>query len=161
VVIGARSVVRSGARICPRVRIGEESVIGANSVVGSEGYGFVRDQSGNKVRIPHLGGVVIGSHVEIGALSTVQYGTISPTTVEDYAKIDDNVEVAHNGQVGRNVSITGGVVVGGSAIIETEAWIGINASIRNGRRVGSRALVSMDASVQHDLANNGVARAPR
>ncbi len=78
VVIGRGSVIRSGARIYPRVSIGEESVIGANAVIGSEGFGFVRDEAGNKTRIPHLGGIIIGSHVEIGALSVVQYGTISP-----------------------------------------------------------------------------------
>lgn len=159
--IGRGTIVRSGARIRPRVSIGEESVIGANAVVGSEGYGFVRDEAGNKTRIPHLGGIIIGSHVEIGALSVVQYGTMSPTIIEDYAKIDDNVEIAHNVRIGRNVSITGGVVVGGSAEIATEAWVGINASIRNGRRVGSRTLIGMDVSVQRDIPDNSVARALR
>ena len=157
VAIGRGTVVRAGARIYERVSIGEQSVIGANSVIGSDGYGFVRDEAGNKTRIPHLGGVIIGSHVEIGALSVVQYGTISPTIIEDYVKIDDNVEVAHNAHIARGVSITGGVVVGGSAVIEEEAWIGINSSICNGRRVGPRSLVGMDASVQHDLAGNAVA----
>jgi len=161
VVIGRGSVLRAGARVYPRVSIGEESVIGANAVIGSEGFGFVRDEAGNKIRIPHLGGVIIGSHVEIGALSVVQYGTISPTIIEDHVKIDDNVEVGHNARVARGASVTGGVVIGGSAVIEAEAWIGMNSSIRNGRRVGSRTLVGMDVSVQHDLAENAVARAPR
>jgi UDP-3-O-[3-hydroxymyristoyl] glucosamine N-acyltransferase len=161
VVIGRGSVIRSGVRIYPRVSIGEKSVIGANAVVGSEGFGFVRDEARNKIRIPHLGGVVIGSHVEIGALSVVQYGTISPTMIEDYVKIDDNVEVGHNARIGRGVSVTGGVVIGGSAVIDADAWIGINSSIRDGRRVGARALVGMGTSVQDDLAENAVARAPR
>src|SRR5262249_7036508 len=56
--IGPRSVLRAGARILPRVSIGADSVIGANTVIGSEGYGFVRDEAGNKTRIPHLAGVV-------------------------------------------------------------------------------------------------------
>jgi len=129
VVIGRGSVIRSGARIYPRVSIGDESVIGANAVIGSEGFGFVRDAARNKIRIPHLGGVIIGPHVEIGALSVVQYGTISPTTIEDGVKIDDNVEVAHNARVGHGVSVTGGVVIGGSAVIDADAWIGINSSI--------------------------------
>jgi len=161
VVIGRGSVIRSGARIYPRVSIGEESVIGANAVIGSDGFGFVRDEAGNKTRIPHLGGVVIGSHVEIGALSVVQYGTISPTVIEDYVKIDDNVEVAHNVRIARGTSVTGGVVIGGSAVIHADAWIGINSSIRDGRRVGSCALVGMDASIQDDVPDNAVARAPR
>jgi UDP-3-O-[3-hydroxymyristoyl] glucosamine N-acyltransferase LpxD len=159
--IGRGSLLRAGVRVYPRVSVGEESVIGANAVIGSEGFGFVRDERGDKIRIPHLGGVIIGSHVEIGALSVVQYGTISPTIIQDHSKIDDNVEVGHNAHVGRGASITGGVVIGGSAAIGAEAWIGINSSIRNGRRVGYGALVGMDVSVQQDIADNAVARAPR
>lgn len=159
--IGRGSIIRSGVRMYPRVAIGDESVISANTVVGHEGYGFVRDESGNKTRIPHLGGVVIGSHVDIGALSAVQSGTIAPTIVEDYAKVGDHVQVGHNVRVARGASLTGGVVIGGHAIIEEEAWVGVNSSIRDGCRVGSRALVGMDGSVQHDLAENTVARAPR
>jgi len=161
VAIGRGTILRAGSRVCPRVRIGEDSVIGANSVIGSEGYGFIRDDAGNKLRIPHLGGTLIGSHVEIGAIAVVQYGTISPTIIEDHVKIDDNVEVGHNVRIRRGASVTGGVVIGGSAVIEAEAWIGINSSVRNGRRVGERALVGMDVSVQHDLADHQVARAPR
>jgi len=161
VVIGRGSVLRSGSRVFPRVSIGEETIIGANAVIGSAGFGFVREADGNKVRIPHLGGVSIGSHVEIGALSFVQSGTILPTTIEDYAKIDDNVAVGHNARIGRGASVTGGVVIGGSAVIGPDAWIGINSSIRDGRRVGSGALVGMNASVQDDLADHAVARAPR
>jgi UDP-3-O-[3-hydroxymyristoyl] glucosamine N-acyltransferase len=161
VKIGRGSILRSGVRIYPRVVIGDGTVIGSNTVVGHEGYGFVRDDVSNKIRIPHLGGVVIGSHVDIGALVTAPSGTITPTIIEDYAKIDDHVHVAHGVRVSRSASVIAGGVIGGSAIIEEEAWIGINSSIRDGRRVGARALVGMDVSVQQDLAENAVARAPR
>jgi UDP-3-O-[3-hydroxymyristoyl] glucosamine N-acyltransferase LpxD len=161
VMIGRGTVVRAGARIYPRVSIGDESVISANAVIGSQGYGFVRDRAGNKTRIPHLGGVIIGAHVEIGALSLVQCGTISPTIIEDYVKIDDHVHVGHNDRIGRGASVTAGVIMGGSAVIGAECWIGINSSIRNGAQVGSHTLVGMDVSVQQDLGENVVARAPR
>lgn len=159
--IGRGSILRSGVRLYPRVTIGAESVIGTNSVVGHEGYGFVRDELGHKTRMPHLGGVVIGSHVDIGALTTVLSGTITPTLIEDYAKIDDHVHVAHNARVGSSASIIAGAVIGGHAVVETEAWIGINSSVRDGRRVGSHALVGMDSSLQQDLPDNAVSRAPR
>jgi UDP-3-O-[3-hydroxymyristoyl] glucosamine N-acyltransferase LpxD len=161
VSIGRESILRSGVRVYSRVAIGDESVIGANTVVGHQGYGFVRDEFGNKTRIPHLGGVIIGSYVEIGALATVPSGTIMPTTIEDHAKVDDHVHVGHNVRVARGASVTAAVVIGGSAVIDAEAWIGINSSIRDGRRVGSRSLVGMDVSLQQDLAENSVARAPR
>jgi UDP-3-O-[3-hydroxymyristoyl] glucosamine N-acyltransferase LpxD len=159
--IGRGSILRSGVRVFPRVAIGGESVIGANTVVGHDGYGFVRDEIGNKVRIPHLGGVVIGAHVEVGALVTVPGGTITPTIIEDYAKVDDHVHVGHNVRIARGASVTAAVVIGGHAVIEAEAWIGINSSIREGRRVGSYTLVGMDVSVQQDLSDSTVARAPR
>ena len=161
VKIGRGSIIRSGARIHSRVTLGENSIIGSNSVIGHQGYGFVRNNAGNKMRIPHLGGVVIGSNVEVGALTTVQSGTIEPTIIEDFAKIDDHVQVGHNVRLGRGVSLTTGVVIAGHAQVEEEAWLGINSSIREGRRIGAHTLVGMDASIQQDLADDSVARAPR
>lgn len=157
VAIGRNTLVRAGARIAGRVSIGEASVIGLNAVIGAEGFGFVRDDNGNKVRVPHLGGIVIGSHVEIDALAAVQYGTIAPTIIEDYAKIGIQVGVGHNARIGRGVSLTAGISVGGSATIEEEVWVGMNAVVRNGRRVGARSLVGMNASVQHDVGERMVA----
>jgi len=159
--IGRGSIIRSGARIYPRVEVGEETDIGSNTVIGHHGFGFVRDDHDNKTRMPHLGGVIIGAHVDIGALTTVPSGTIAPTIVEDYAKIDDHVHVGHNVRVANNASVTAGVIIGGHAVIESNAWVGMNSSIRDGRCVGTNALVGMDASVQHDLPENAIVRAPR
>jgi UDP-3-O-[3-hydroxymyristoyl] glucosamine N-acyltransferase LpxD len=160
VSIGPGSILRSGVRVHSRVAIGENSIVGANTVIGHEGYGFVRDELGNKTRIPHLGGVRIGSHVEIGSLVTVPSGTIAPTIIEDRAKIDDHVHVGHNVRVERSASVTAAVIIGGHAVIAEEAWVGVNSSIRDGQRVGARCLVGMDVSLQQDLADDHVARAP-
>jgi UDP-3-O-[3-hydroxymyristoyl] glucosamine N-acyltransferase len=159
--IGAGTILRSGAKVFPHVTIGDECLIGANSVIGHQGYGFVKDDQGNKTRMPHLGGVVIGSHVEIGALTTVPGGTIAPTIIEDHAKIDDHVHVGHNVRVARGASVTAAVIIGGHSVIGEEAWVGVNSSIREGLRVGTRALVGMDVSLQQELADEHVARAPR
>ena len=161
VTIGAGSVIDAGARIGPRVSIGEQFYIGPNSVIGCEGLGFVRDENGNKTRIPHLAGVLIGSHVEVGALATVQGGVITPTTLEDHAKLDNGTGIGHGVRVCRGASLAGGACVAGSAVVGEEAWIGINSSVRDGRRIGSRALVGMDASIQQDVPDDAIARAPR
>ncbi len=155
------SIIRSGVRIHPRVAIGAESVIHANSVLGHDGYGFVRDEDDNKTRMPHLGGVSIGSHVAIGPLASVAAGTIVPTTIGDYAKLGDYVCVGHNVRVGKNASLTAQIILGGHSVVESEAWVGLNATIGEGRRVGVHALVGMDVSLQTDLPDNAIARAPR
>jgi UDP-3-O-[3-hydroxymyristoyl] glucosamine N-acyltransferase len=157
--IGRDTIVRAGARIGERVTIGERSLIGRNSVIGEEGYGYVRDDNGNKMRIPHLGGILIGSHVEIDSLTVIQYGTIGPTIVEDHAKVGSSNFVGHNVRIGRGASLTAGNVLGGSSVVGEDVWIGMNASVRNGRRVGAHSLVGMDASIQDDLADRTVARA--
>jgi UDP-3-O-[3-hydroxymyristoyl] glucosamine N-acyltransferase len=161
VSIGRGSIVRSGARIHSRVVIGEDSIVGVNTVIGHQGFGFVRDENDGKRRIPHLGGVVIGSHVEIGNLTTVPSGTIAPTVIEDGAKVDDHVHVGHNVRIASGASVTAAVIIAGSVTIAEEAWVGINSSIRDGLRVGVRSLVGMDSSVQEDVPDNSVARAPR
>jgi UDP-3-O-[3-hydroxymyristoyl] glucosamine N-acyltransferase len=158
--IGRGSIIRSGVRLHPRVTIGDETIIHANSVLGHDGYGFVRDEEGNKTRMPHLGGVTIGAHVAIGPLASVAAGTIVPTIVEDYAKLGDFVCVGHNVRIGRNASLTAHIILAGHSVIATEAWVGVNASIGEGRRVGAHALVGMDVSVQSDLPDHTIARAP-
>jgi len=99
--------------------------------------------------------------VEIGALSVIQGGVITPTTVEDHAKLDNGVQIGHGVRVAGSASLAGGACVAGSTVIGEEAWIGINSSIRDGRRIGTHALVSMDASMQHDLDDDAIACAPR
>jgi UDP-3-O-[3-hydroxymyristoyl] glucosamine N-acyltransferase len=161
VKIGRGTTIRSGVRLFSRVEIGEETIIGANTVIGHDGYGYVRNEEGNKEHIPHLGGVRIGSHVEISALTIVHAGVIIPTTVEDHAKVGEHNVVAHNCRIGRGASVTAGVVMGGRSVIGAEAWVGLNTTIRDGGRVGERALVGMDVSVQEDIPDGAVARAPR
>jgi UDP-3-O-[3-hydroxymyristoyl] glucosamine N-acyltransferase LpxD len=160
VKIGSGSVVRSGARIFPHASIGSNALIGANAVIGTEGFGFVRISGGNKTRIPHLGGVIIGSQVEIGALAVIEAGTIEPTIIEDGAKIGDSAVIGHNALIEQRVSITPGVNIAGSAVVGRETWIGINSSVRNAQRVGAYSVIGMDVSVQQDLPDRTVARAP-
>jgi UDP-3-O-[3-hydroxymyristoyl] glucosamine N-acyltransferase len=159
--IGSGAIVRSGVRLFPRVDVGAHSIIGTNSVLGHDGYGFVRDEAGNKTRLPHLGGVVIGSSAEVGVLSVVQAGLINPTVVEDHAKVGDHIFIGHNARIGRGASVVAGVAIGGRGVVEAEAWVGLNSSIRDGARVGARALIGMDVSVQEDVPADACARAPR
>jgi UDP-3-O-[3-hydroxymyristoyl] glucosamine N-acyltransferase len=161
VSIGDGSVIRSGARIGPRVSIGERSFVGANTVIGNDGFGFVHAEGGTKALVPHLAGVMIGAHVEIGALAVVEAGVLTPTTLEDHVKIGDCAGIGHGSRVGRAASLVGGAGLAGSVVVGEEAWIGMNASVRNGRHIGSRAMIGMDASVQDDLEDGAVARAPR
>lgn len=147
VVIGDHVEVRHHVVISAGVRIGAGSLIKSHAVIGEDGFGIDKDDDGNNVRLPHLGSVVLGEQVEVGSFTTVCSGTIAPTTVGDFTKIDDHVHISHNVQIGRNVIITACAEVSGSVVIEDEVWIGPNASVIQGLTLGARSLIGMASVV--------------
>ena len=154
VTIGDRTIIRSGAKIRRFVEIGRECRIRENAVIGSDGFGFERDSRGLPVRLPHLGGVRIGDNVEVGALTTVVGGTIDPTIIEDYVKIDDHVHVGHNSIIRRGALLTACAEVGARVEVGEFAWLGANCSTFQGIQIGAHAVVGLGATVLRSVAPN-------
>ena len=145
VTIGKGTKILSGAKIKANVKIGKNCIIRENCVIGGYGFGFEKDYEGKNFRIPHIGGVIIGNNVEIGAITTVCSGTINPTIIEDYAKIDDHVHIAHNVVIGENSIVTACAEVSGSCIIGKNTWLAPNTSIINGIKIGENVTIGMGA----------------
>jgi len=156
VKIGDNCIIRSGAIIRSRVQIGNNVTIRENTVVGGPGFGIEKDEDGNNLRIPHLGGVIINSNVEIGALNTVVAGTIEPTVIGEYVKTDDHVHIAHNCYIGKNTTITACVEISGSVFIGENCMIGPNSSIMNGIKIGNNTLVGLGSVVTKTVAKNKI-----
>lgn len=166
--IGEYSVVRAGASVGAHVEVRDHVVIGADVVIGAhamvkshvvigeEGFGIETDAHGNNFRIPHLGSVRIGEHVEIGAFSTVCAGTMSPTIVGDYTKTDDHVHIAHNAKVGRNVLILAGAKISGSVTVGDGAWVGPNTVTINGVELGRNSQLGLGAVALKSVPENEV-----
>jgi acetyltransferase-like isoleucine patch superfamily enzyme len=144
-VIGPNAVVRSGARI------GRHCEIKSGAVIGDSGFGFERDRDNHPVRMVHLGGVVIGDHVEVGALTTVVQGALADTVIENYVKINDHVHIAHNCRVGEGTIIGGGAYLSGSIRVGRNCWIAPNCSIRQKLTIGEEAIVGIGAVVLRDV----------
>lgn len=151
VEIGDHSRVCSGSRIRPFTQIGRETLLRENSVIGGLGFGFARDENEIPVRLPHLGGVVIGDRVEVGALSTVVCGTIDPTIVEDDVKIDDHVHIGHNVTVRRGSIITACTVLCGRVEVGAYSWVGPNSSVIQGITLGDHCFVGLGTVVTKDV----------
>lgn len=151
VVVGARTTIGAHAVLSDGVLIGEDCTIKPGAVIGEDGYGFERDERGIPIRLMHFGGAVIHNRVEIGSFTTVCQGTLTPTIIADDAKIDDHVHIAHNVHVGRGVMVVAGAIVCGSVVLEDCCYVGPNASIRDGLRVGARSFVGIGAVVVKDV----------
>lgn len=126
--IGARSVVAEGGWLAPRVtlyhdvRIGKRVVIQSGAVIGGEGFGFA-NQKGAWQKIAQIGGVSIGDDVEIGANTTIDRGALSDTLIGNGVKLDNQIMIAHNVQVGDNTAMAGCCGISGSTKIGRNCMI--------------------------------------
>ena len=120
--VGARSVIGEGGWLAPRVtlyhdvRIGKRVVIQSGAVLGGEGFGFANHQ-GVWQKIAQIGGVTLGDDVEIGANTTIDRGALSDTIVGNGVKLDNQIMIAHNVQIGDHTAMAGCCGISGSAKI--------------------------------------------
>lgn len=156
VTIGDHTELRHHVVIGRNVKIGKFCLVKSHAVVGEEGLGIEKDEEGHNFRVPHIGGVVIGNNVEIGALSTVCSGTIEPTSIADFVKGDDLVHIAHNCRIGTNSILVACAEISGSVSIGKNVWLAPNCSILNGVSIGDNALIGMGAVVTKNCDADGV-----
>ncbi|WP_370869514.1 UDP-3-O-(3-hydroxymyristoyl)glucosamine N-acyltransferase [Pseudomonas sp.] len=127
-VIGARSVIGEGGWLAPRVtlyhdvRIGKRVVIQSGAVIGGEGFGFA-NQKGVWQKIAQIGGVVIGDDVEVGANTTIDRGALADTLIGNGVKLDNQIMIAHNVQIGDNTAMAGCAGISGSTKIGKNCMI--------------------------------------
>ncbi len=164
--IGARVVVEPNATILERVTLGEDTIIRAAAVIGSEGFEFKGpamrqgratraewDYGKTNVAVPHAGSVEIGARVELQANSTVDRSLFRlPTRIGDDTKIDNLVHVAHSVRIGSRCLIAAGATLAGSVVVGDEVWIGPHAVISSGVRLGDRSAIVLGSTITKDVA---------
>lgn len=150
-IIGDGCIFESNVRIYDGVVMGKECRVKPGAVLGGEGFGFERDEGGNKFRFPQIGHLIIGNDVEIGANTCIDRGALSNTVIGDHTKINNLCHIAHNNQIGRNVTITGCVNISGSNVIDDNVWIAPQASIRGFVHLGEKCVIGMGAIVTKNV----------
>lgn len=151
VQIGANCVIHPNVVIYNNSKIGNDCVLNANCVIGSDGFGFAHTKTGEHVKIYHNGWVEIGNHVEIGACTTVDRGVFEPTIIEDYVKIDNLVQVAHNCKVGYGTILVSQVGLAGSTKIGRNVVMGGQAGSAGHLEIGDFAQIAARGGVSKNL----------
>ena len=153
--IGERVILQPGAKILDRCIIGNDSIIHAGTVIGSDGFGYqVTKQGLNKV--PQIGIVRIGNGVEIGANCSIDRGSFDETIIGDRVKIDNNVHIAHNVVVGSCTAILALTGIGGSVKIGAGCQIGALVAIKDHVTIGNGVKIVSKAGVMHDLKDGDI-----
>lgn len=150
--IGKGCVLFPGAVVYARCEIGDGSILHAGAVIGADGFGYrAADDGRGLVKIPHIGTVVIGRGVEIGANSCVDRAKFDATVVGDGTKLDNLVQIGHNVRVGRCVVMAAGVAVGGSTEIGDGVQIGGGANLSDHLSIGKGARLAGGSSYMQDV----------
>ena len=166
VSIGAGCVVGDGVAIgddsClyPRVvvyhgcRIGARAILHSGAVIGADGFGLAME-GGRWLKIPQIGGVVLGDDVEVGANTTVDRGAIEDTVIEDGVKLDNQIQIGHNCRVGAHTAMAGCVAVAGSAEIGRHCTIGAGALILGHLSICDHVEVSAATVISRSIVKPG------
>ena len=151
--IGDGTVLYPGVVIGHHCRVGKRCIVHGATVIGADGFGFY-DEPGKRHKIPQIGNVVIDDDVEIGASCTVDRATIESTRIGAQTKIDDQVHVGHNCQVGRYIYIVGNTAIGGSVTIGDGAMISGMVIIKDHLKIAKGSIIMGMSGVAQDTEPN-------
>jgi UDP-3-O-[3-hydroxymyristoyl] glucosamine N-acyltransferase len=153
-VLGANAVLGNGCELYPNVtvypgvRMGNRVIVHAGAVLGSDGFGYVRDEkTGRYEKFPQAGRLEIEDDVEIGANATVDRGALDVTRIRRGTKIDNLVHVGHNVQIGEDVVVAAQSGLSGSAVVENDVVIGGQVGIADHVRIKEGAILGAQSGI--------------
>lgn len=156
VTIGANVVIHPNVTIYSNVSIGDDCCFHSGVVLGSDGFGNALDEKKQWHKIPQIGGVLVGSRVEIGANTTIDCGTYTPTIIGDGVRIDNLVQVGHNVEIGDNTAIAACAGFAGSAQIGKFCRIGGGAKFNGHIKVADYTVIGGGTDVSKSITKPGV-----
>lgn len=145
VTVGKNCVLHPNVFIEDGCTIGDNVILHSGVVIGADGFGYVKDESGNYLKFPQIGTVIVEDNVEIGSNTCVDRGALGETRVGEGTKIDNLVQVGHNVQIGKRCVIAAQTGISGSVIIEDDCVIGgqvgfgDHVTVKSGAVIGSQA----------------------
>jgi UDP-3-O-[3-hydroxymyristoyl] glucosamine N-acyltransferase len=154
VKIGNNCKIYPGTKILNDTIIGNSCIIHSSCSIGSDGFGFAPNDDGTYKKIPQTGNVVIKNNVEIGSNSTIDRATIGSTIINDGVKLDNQIQIAHNVEIGENTAIAAQSGIAGSTKIGKNCMIGGQVGIIGHLKIGDNVKIQAQAGVTSDVESN-------
>ena len=152
--IGSSSRLVANVTICEGVQIGRRTIIHPGAIIGSDGFGLAFDRD-HWVKIPQIGSVQIGDDCEIGANTTIDRGAIGDTIIEDDVRLDNQVQIAHNVEVGAHTAMAAYVGISGSTKIGKYCMFGGRSGAVGHIRIADRTTVTGSSPVTKSITQPG------
>ncbi|MHC1480279.1 UDP-3-O-(3-hydroxymyristoyl)glucosamine N-acyltransferase [Frateuria aurantia] len=154
-VIGEDCHLVSSVTLVLRVRLGQRVLIHPGAVLGADGFGLALDGD-HWIKVPQLGGVLVGDDCEIGANTTIDRGALEDTILAEDVRLDDHVHIAHNVEIGAHTVMAGCVAVAGSAKIGSYCQFGARAGAFGHLQVADHVTLTGCAVAANSVPEAGV-----
>lgn len=151
VTIGDGTVLFAGVRIYSESEIGKNCTIHSGTIIGSDGFGFAPQEDGTYSKVPQIGNVIIEDNVEIGSCSTVDRATLGSTIIRKGVKLDNQIQIAHNVEIGENTVIASQTGVAGSTKIGKNCIIGGQVGIVGHITIGNNVRIQAQSGVGRNV----------
>jgi len=151
VIIGEDSVIHSGVSILANCEIGKRCMIQNNSTIGSDGFGYAKDENKHWLKIPQTGRVVLEDDVEIGANTAIDSASVGETRIRRGAKIDNLVQIGHSCSVDEDALICAQTGLAGSSHIGKRVILTGQVGIAGHLKVGDDVVITAKSATSHDV----------
>lgn len=156
VVIGNDSTVFSGAKIYSDCIIGKHCVINSGVIIGADGFGYAPNEKGEYSKVPQIGNVIIEDFVDIGAATTIDRATLGSTIIRKGVKLDNQIQIAHNVEIGNNTVIAAQTGIAGSTKIGKNCQIGGQVGIVGHIAIGNNVKIQAQSGIGRNVKDNEV-----
>ncbi|RMA64459.1 UDP-3-O-(3-hydroxymyristoyl)glucosamine N-acyltransferase [Ulvibacter antarcticus] len=154
VSIADNVIVFAGAKLYSETVIGKNSVIHSGVIVGADGFGFTPNEKGEYTKVPQTGNVVIGENVDIGAGTTIDRATLGSTVIKNGVKLDNQIQIAHNVEIGENTVIAAQTGIAGSTKIGKNCIFGGQVGIAGHITIGNNVRVQAQSGIGRNVKDN-------
>ncbi|CAH0335858.1 UDP-3-O-(3-hydroxymyristoyl)glucosamine N-acyltransferase [Flavobacterium sp. CECT 9288] len=156
VVLGDDTILFAGAKVYSETIIGKNCTIHSGAIIGSDGFGFAPNPDGTYTKIPQIGNVIIEDNVDIGSCTTVDRATMGSTIIRKGVKLDNQIQIAHNVEIGENTVIAAQTGVAGSTKIGRNCMIGGQVGISGHLTIGNNVRIQAQSGVGRNIKDNEV-----
>ena len=155
-IIGDNTILFSGVKVYHECKIGSNCTVHASTVIGSDGFGFAPNNSGETfAKVPQIGNVVIEDNVEIGSNASIDRATLGSTILRKGVKLDNLVQIAHNVEIGENTVIAGLTGVAGSSKVGKNCMIGAQVGVAGHLRIADGVKIAGQSGIGSNIDKEG------
>jgi len=154
VSIGNGSVLFSGAKLYSETIVGAHCVINSGAIIGADGFGFSPNEKGEFTKVPQTGNVILEDYVDIGAATTIDRATLGATIIRRGVKLDNQIQIAHNVEIGQNTVIAAQTGIAGSTKIGAQCLIGGQVGFAGHLTIGNNVRIQAQSGVGKNIKDN-------